>query len=191
MKFFLIKKFFCSGQFWAPSKGGNQRNCSQEKRWKWYSMMLHKKQCLFEIKLFFFTLMNKVRVSFSVFFFFCENLSLKRFFVSKKIPSWKQSKKVVFEIALRILKEKHQFWKCGKLSQNYFGIASCLESLFQKQARKKLLYLWTKSFFGSSTTEGQKLAMKKTRRFYLFFELRKIIVIEAKLDEEQMGTARN
>ena len=33
--------------------------------------------------------------------------------------------------------------------------------------------------------------MKKTRRFYLFFELRKIIVIEAKLDEEQMGTARN
>ena len=33
--------------------------------------------------------------------------------------------------------------------------------------------------------------MNKTRGFYLFFELRKIIVIEAKLDEEQMGTARN
>jgi len=67
----------------------------------------------------------------------------------------------------------------------------CLQSLFQKQARKKLVYLSTKSFFGSSTTEGQKLAMNKTRGFYLFFELRKIIVIEAKLDEEQMGTARN
>ena len=33
--------------------------------------------------------------------------------------------------------------------------------------------------------------MRKSRGFYIFFELRNIIVIEAKLVEEQMGTARN
>ena len=47
-------------------------------------------------KTFFFTSMKKVRVSFSVFFFFLRKSLLQRFFGSKKIPSWKQAKKSCF-----------------------------------------------------------------------------------------------
>ena len=66
-----------------------------------------------------------------------------------------------------------------------------LQSLFQKQARKKLVYLWTKTFFGSSTREPQNFVINKSRQFYLFFELTKILEIDAKLLEEQNVEARN
>ena len=58
-------------------------------------------------KTFFFTSMKKVRVSFSVFFFFCENHSYKDFLGQRKFHHGNRQKKVVFEKAFRILKGKN------------------------------------------------------------------------------------
>ena len=165
MKFFLIKKFFSSGQFWAPYEDGNQRNCSQKKRWKWCLMMLHKKQCLFEIKLFF-----------------CENLSYKDFLCQRKFHHGNRQKKVVFEKAFRILKGKNtSFGSVGNWLK--IALALPLSAIFiPKTSSKKTCLSVNEIFFWFN---------KQLEKFYLFFELTKILEIDAKLLEEQNVEARN
>ena len=90
-----MKKFFSSGQFWAPYEDGNQKEPFPKKCWKWCLFMLQKYHGLFEKKTFFY-IDEQSKTFFLCFLFFFAELLHITFFCFKEISVITTDKKVVF-----------------------------------------------------------------------------------------------
>ena len=92
--------------------------------------------------------MNKVRVFFSVFFFFFAKIFFGKIFSVKEISIMETGKKKLFsKKPFRILKGKTHVLEVLEIDSKLPWHCAVLQSLFQKQNGKKLLYFWKKSFY--------------------------------------------
>ena len=168
LKFCLMKKFFSSGQFWAPYEDGNQKEPFPKKCWKWCLFMLQKYHGLFEKKTFFY-IDEQSKTFFLCFLFFFAELLHITFFCFKEISVITTDKKVVFwKLLQKSAVKKSDKNGFAVWAQNDFG-DGLLCNFNSKTKLQKNYFVWgQRLFFFQKPWKLKKFEWRESELFCSF-----------------------